>query len=211
MPQTGWRRFDDVPDRRGRALITEDAVFKAHAARTPVAVPEGALVTPLARETAERLGVAFTSAPAASPKSVAVAADHGGFALKEALREHLSAAGWSVIDLGTHSTDAVDWPEFAHRAAQAVLSGRVSRAIVVDGSGVASASVACNRHAGVRAAPCSCMAEVVSARSHNDANILCLGARVVAVDVARTLVDAFFKTAFEGGRHVRRVDMIEAR
>lgn len=207
---TGWRRFDDVPDRSGRALITEDAVLRAYAAKTPVQVPEGAIVTPLAREAAERLGVAFASAPAASPKSVALAADHGGFELKEMLRAHLAGAGYAVVDLGTHSTATVDWPEFAHRAAVAVMSGRVARAVVVDGSGVASA-MACNRHAGVRAAPCSCLPEVVSARGHNDANVLCLGARIVTPETARAIVDAFFATPFEAGRHVRRVDMIEAR
>ncbi len=204
----GWRRFDDAADRRQRLLVTEADVLAAYTARSPVIVPDGSLVTPLARETADRLGVAMKAGPLPVKNLLAVASDHGGFAAKEALKPLLVSKGITVIDLGTHSTEAVDWPDFAHQAAFAVVSGRVARAVVIDGSGVASA-MACNRHAGVRAAPCAVVAEAISARSHNDANVLCLGSRIVKEQEMVAIVDAFLDTAFEGGRHTRRVALIE--
>ncbi len=143
------------------------------------------------------------------PLRLAIASDHGGFPLKQSLQKWLqSELGYSVVDLGTNSTEAVDYPDFAHRAAGMIERGEVDRAVIVDAAGLGSA-MAANRHAGVRAAPCSTILEAVSTREHNDANVLCLGGRHLGEDAARAIVRVFLGTAFGGGRHLRRVQKIE--
>lgn len=139
---------------------------------------------------------------------VAIGADHAGYALKAEVLAWLGARGDTVVDLGTSSaTDAVDYPDVAHALAKLIESDEAELGVLVCGSGVGM-SIAANRHAGVRAVVCSEPYSARLARQHNDANVLCLGARVVGVGTAKDIVDAFFATSFEGGRHAGRVAKI---
>jgi deoxyribose-phosphate aldolase len=144
-----------------------------------------------------------------APTRVAVASDHGGFALKQAIVQHLTARGLSVRDLGTHGPEAVDYPVFARAAAEAVARGEVDVAVIVDGAGIGSGMVA-NKVPGVRSAMAFDVATATNAREHNDANVLTLGAGYLAPDLALRIVDAFLSTGCTVDRHKRRVAMIDA-
>lgn len=141
---------------------------------------------------------------------IALAADHAGFELKEHLSRFLTDAGHAVYDLGTHSSDPVDYPDYSAAAARAVLDGRANRAIVVCGSG-AGACVAANKFNGIRAAVAQ---ETYTARQmveHDDANLLCLGSRVIGEKVAEAVVQEFIGAEFTGEeRHRRRLEKIRA-
>ncbi len=143
------------------------------------------------------------------PGACVIASDHGGFAFKQALCAHLREAGWQVEDLGPASERACDYPDYAEQVARAVASGAAWRGIMVDGVGVGSA-MAANKVAGVRAAVCWDLFSVRNARSHNDANVLCLGGRVLGTALGFEIARRFLETPFEGGRHARRVDKIMA-
>ena len=138
---------------------------------------------------------------------IAVGADHAGFVLKEALREKLAREGHEVVDFGTHSAESCDYPDFAGAVAREVAGGRCDRGILVCYTGIGMA-IAANKVAGVRAAPAQCDEEVSLTRRHNDANVLTLGARFLDPERGAALVDIFLGTAFEGGRHARRVGKI---
>jgi ribose 5-phosphate isomerase B len=140
---------------------------------------------------------------------VAIGADHAGFLLKEHLRLKLEHAGHQVLDEGTHSTESCDYPDFAAPVAHDVVEGRADRGILVCGTGVGM-SIAANKVDGIRAALGTVPEEVRLARAHNDANILTLGARFIEEPAADALVDVFLDTAFDGGRHARRVAEIAA-
>lgn len=144
------------------------------------------------------------------PKPILIASDHAGFALKQHLRLALQRLGLPFEDLGTDSEASVDYPDFAHRLAQALGEGRAERGVLVCGSGQGMV-MAANRHAGVRAALPHDEAAARLARQHNDANVLALGARVTPPDQAERILRAFLETPFEGGRHQRRVDKIDGR
>jgi ribose 5-phosphate isomerase B len=135
---------------------------------------------------------------------IAVGSDHAGFDLKQRLARNLERQGHQVLDLGTHGTESVDYPDFAGAVAGAVRDGRAERGLLVCGTGIGM-SIRANRDAGVRAAKCNDPFEARMARAHNDANVLCLGARVVDASVAEELVTLFLATPFEGGRHSLRV------
>ncbi len=140
---------------------------------------------------------------------VAVGCDHAGFPLKADVIEALAALGHEAHDVGaSDATTSVDYPDFAHLVARTVASGEAGLGILVCGSGIGM-SIAANRHRGVRAVVCSEAYSARMSRLHNDANVLCFGARVVGPGVARSLVETFVSTAFEGGRHARRVLKIE--
>lgn len=138
---------------------------------------------------------------------VALASDHAGRTLRDTLAAHLRAKGVDVDDLGTHTGDSVDYPAYARPLAEAVAAGRYAQGILVCGTGTGMA-IAANKVRGVRAANCTNELLARFARSHNDANVLCLGERIVGPGLALAIVDAFLETAFEGGRHQRRVDLI---
>jgi ribose 5-phosphate isomerase B len=138
---------------------------------------------------------------------IALGCDHAGFPLKEDLSAHLVAGGHEVLDLGTFSTEPVDYPRFCVQAARAVAQGRADRGIVMGGSGQGEQIVA-NKVAGIRAALCHDVYLARLSRQHNDANVLAMGARVIAPTYAREIVDVWLTTAFEGGRHVRRLEQI---
>jgi ribose 5-phosphate isomerase B len=139
---------------------------------------------------------------------VACGSDHAGFDLKEKLRKIVSHAGYIVEDLGCHSKESCDYPDFAHEGAIGVVAGRFRFAVLVCGTGVGMA-MAANRHTGVRAVVCSEAYSARMAREHNNANVLCLGARVVGAGLAEDIVTAFLGATFEGGRHGTRVEKIE--
>jgi ribose 5-phosphate isomerase B len=143
-----------------------------------------------------------------SGRTVLLAADHAGYDLKQDLASHLTDLGWEPADLGTDSADSVDYPDFAHRLAEAIESGRAERGILVCGAGIGM-SIAANRHPGVRAANCLDERMAALAREHNDANVLCLGSRLLDPDQAKKILWTFLETPFGGGRHGRRVEKIE--
>ncbi|PKQ65424.1 ribose 5-phosphate isomerase B [Raineya orbicola] len=138
---------------------------------------------------------------------IAIGADHAGFAYKEAIKENLLQKGFQVKDFGTHSTESVDYPDFAHPVALSVESGECKRGILICGSGNGVAMTA-NKHAQIRAALCWNEEIAQLARLHNDANVICLPARFVSIDEALKMVETFLKTDFEGGRHENRVKKI---
>jgi len=183
-----------------------------------LAVPAAAVITPLARDTAldrrvelvQEPGIVPETGPApsaATPRAVALGADHGGYALKEELKAYLGGLGYQVVDCGTHSTEAVDYPDFAYAVARLVSEGRAWRGIIVDGAGIGSC-MAANKVPGVRAAMCYDHATAVNSREHNDANVLTLGGTLIGRNLAQQIVKTWLETDFGGGRHARRVDKI---
>ncbi len=140
---------------------------------------------------------------------IALGADHAGYPLKTAVAKHLVDLGHDVLDLGTDSESAVDYPPFCAAVGQAVVRGEADFGIVMGGSGQGEA-IAANKVQGVRAALCLDEFTARLAREHNNANVLALGGRIVAETFARSIVDVFLSTEFEGGRHERRLDQIAA-
>lgn len=141
---------------------------------------------------------------------LALSADHAGFPTKQELAAHLREGGHEVLDLGTHSTAAVDYPDCAEAAAAAVRDGRAERAIIVCGSG-AGVSIAANKIPGIRAAVCHDCYTAHQAVEHDDLNVLCIGGRVVGINVALELADTFVAARFSGEpRHQRRLDKVLA-
>ena len=140
---------------------------------------------------------------------IAVASDHGGLELKKELLNFLSNnLGLEVEDLGTYSTDSVDYPDFAHKVAEKVESGQVERGLLVCGSGIGMC-MAANRHRGIRAVVLETDYDAKMSRLHNNANVACLGGRVISSDLARELLTIWFSTEFEGDRHIKRIEKIE--
>ncbi len=137
-------------------------------------------------------------------ETVAIAADHGGFELKSMLLPELRALGLEVLDLGTASTEPVDYPDMAAALASAIDSGRAERGVVICGTGIGM-SIAINRHRGLRGALVHDGLTARLARQHNDANVLVLGGRVLGPELAKDCLKIFFTTGFDGGRHARRV------
>ena len=140
---------------------------------------------------------------------IALAADHGGYELKEALKAHLNELGIAYEDFGTDSTASVDYPDFAEAGCKAVQEGRCALAILCCGTGVGM-SMCANKMQGIRACCCSDTFSAEFTRRHNDANALCLGGRVVGEGLALSIVDIFLSTPFEGGRHSRRIEKVMA-
>lgn len=139
---------------------------------------------------------------------VALGCDHAGLALKQHLKGVLLQQGVQVEDLGTHDESSCDYPDYAHAVASGVAEGRYDRGLLVCGTGLGM-SYAANRHPGVRAALCTNEFLARMSRAHNDANVLCLGARVTGVGVAEAILSAFIGTPFDGDRHTRRVGKID--
>lgn len=140
---------------------------------------------------------------------VALASDHAGFPLKEEIKKFLDEKGFAYIDCGTNSYDSVDYAVFAQKACLKVVNGEADKAILCCGTGI-GISMAANKVKGIRAACCSDYFSAKYTRLHNDANVLCMGARVIGAGAACELADVFLNTEFEGGRHQRRVDQITA-
>ncbi len=199
-------------------------------------IPTGAIVTPLARQIALERKIKLIeeeqatlgqnpsiehipdtgqtsrfsgSGSNANQPVVALGADHGGYDMKEKLKGVVAAAGYGIIDCGTHSPESVDYPDFAYAVARTVANGQAWRGIIVDGAGIGSCMVA-NKVPGIRAAMCYDQATVVNSREHNNANVLTLGAGLIGQNLAGQLVQTWLATEFGGGRHGRRVDKIDA-
>jgi ribose 5-phosphate isomerase B len=140
---------------------------------------------------------------------ITIGADHAGFLLKEHLKRTLQRLGHSVEDQGTHSEEVIDYPPICFAVARAVATGRAERGIVLGGSGQGE-QIAANKIAGIRAALCNDLYTARLSREHNDANVLSIGARIVAYGLADEIVALWLRTSFEGGRHQRRIDQITA-
>ena len=140
---------------------------------------------------------------------IAVASDHGGFALKEKVKEHLIERGFDIEDLGTHSEESVDYPVYGKACGEAVASGKADLGVVVCGTGI-GISIAANKVKGIRCGLCTSVEMAHLTKQHNNANILALGGRTTEPELALKIVDEWLDTEFEGGRHQRRVDMIAA-
>ena len=140
---------------------------------------------------------------------IAIGADHAGFALKEHLKQTLARLGHTVDDHGTHSDASIDYPPICFAVGRAVAEGRADRGIVLGGSGQGE-QIAANKICGVRAALCNDLYTARLSRQHNDANVLSMGGRIVATGLADEILELWLTTAFEGGRHQRRVDQISA-
>ena len=205
-----------------RPLLSERAVLDAAlAGKTELVVPPGALITALAKDAAKAKGIRFVEeeladsgslaaaveTKAAPPKTLALGCDHAGFAYKADLVKHAESLGWTITDVGTNSNHSVDYPDFAFAVARHVQRGTVRFGVMIDGVGVGSAMVA-NKLPGVRAALCPDVFSAYNARAHNDANVLTLGSRTMGIEACKRILAEFLATAFEGGRHERRVDKI---
>ena len=174
------------------------------------------VVSSLTREMPSKMDKDLSSAPAMAletpgegQKTIAIGADHGGYPLKEILKEFLEGKGYPVIDCGTNSTDSVDYPDYAKAVAQQVADGTAWRGIMIDGAGIGSC-MAANKVPGVRAAMCYDYATAFNSREHNNANTLTLGAGLIGTNLAKQITTTFLETEFGGGRHARRVDKIMA-
>jgi ribose 5-phosphate isomerase B len=207
----------EVSPRQARPTVTESDV-QAVPVGGRLSVPVDALITPLARDIALERQVELIQEPAAlaeqsttpgssADRTVAVGADHGGYAMKEDLKAFLGELGYGVVDCGTASTESVDYPDFAYAVARLVSEGRAWRGIVVDGAGIGSC-MAANKVPGVRAAMCYDHTTAVNSREHNDANVLTLGGMLLGRSLSRQIVKTWLETDFAGGRHARRVDKI---
>ena len=141
-------------------------------------------------------------------KKIAIASDHGGFDLKENIIAFLLKKGFEIDNLGTHSTDSVDYPDYGIRLAQAITDKKFVRGILICGTGVGM-SIVVNRFPGIRGTLCSDVYTAKMCREHNDSNILILGGRVIGVSLALEILDIWLNTEFEGGRHQRRLDKIK--
>ena len=139
---------------------------------------------------------------------IAVASDHGGFALKEKVKEHLVQRGFEVDDLGTHSEESVDYPVYGKACGEAVASGKADLGVVVCGTGI-GISIAANKVKGIRCGLCTSVEMAHLTKQHNNANRLALGGRTTEPELALKIVDEWLDTEFEGGRHQRRVDMLD--
>lgn len=139
---------------------------------------------------------------------VAIGSDHGGFQYKKCIIDFLTSKGIEAIDVGTYDENSCDYPPIARKVGEKVTSGEVTRGILVCGTGIGM-SIAANKVEGIRAALCGDTFSAKATRAHNDSNVLCLGQRVIGEGLALEIVDIWLNTEFEGGRHKRRVDMIE--
>ena len=213
-----------------RPLITErDVVDAARLGTKVLKIQPNSIITAAAKDKAQRCNIEF-SVQAQSikissvsnqktiseiqsqisrkkPMTIAIGSDHGGFAMKEALKIYLAEQGNQIIDVGTDSEQPCDYPDFAYAVASLVSSNKAERGIMIDSVGVASAIVA-NKVPGVRAVPCYDEFVARSSREHNNANILTLGSKVLGIEMVKSIVNLWLDTPFAGGRHLPRVNKI---
>ncbi len=138
---------------------------------------------------------------------IGIANDHTALEMKKDIIAYLESKGHEIVDFGTDSTESTDYPIWGEKVANAVVSGEVEKGIAICGTGL-GISLACNKVSGIRACVCSEPYTAKYSRLHNNCNIICFGARVIGIEMAKMIVDEFFETEFEGGRHERRVNMI---
>jgi len=200
----------NVIDERGKRVITEHEVRPASSGDT-LRIDEGAILTPLAQDLVRErdINIEPVRRRAARRKRIALGADHGGFEMKEEVKRVLADLGHDYQDLGTHSTEAVDYPDYANLVARAVASGTCELGIMVDGAGIGSCMVA-NKVPGVRAAMCYDEASARNSREHNGANVLTLGGKMISNERMREIVRAWLVSELTEERHRRRVEKIKA-
>lgn len=216
-----------TPSNKPKRVITERDIVQAWQERkTQLLIPAGVLLTPAARDAARVKKIALvdasstekkqtqvaSQAPMSIPASagvIAIGSDHGGYALKEQLKDYLRSLGYRYDDIGTFSETPVDYPDIAELVAQKVANGAATRGIVIDGAGVGSA-MAANKIPGVRAAACYDTYTAKNSREHNNANVLSLGSRNLGIDIVKEIVRVWLETGFGGGRHLARVEKIIA-
>ena len=196
-----------------KPVITVDDIRGAEPGSV-LPVPPEAIITDLAREMAQAQRISLvprdqlTSPTSANGPVIAIGADHGpSFPMKETLKPYLAELGYSVLDCGTYTPDAVDYPDIAYAVAKQVTNGTAWRGIIIDGAGIGSC-MAANKVPGIRAALCYNEAMARNSREHNDANVLTMGAGMIGLNLAQQIVAAWLKTDFGGGRHQRRVNKI---
>jgi ribose 5-phosphate isomerase B len=192
---------------KGRAILTDEARDLAHRLKVKLiwTIPsheDVATVEPTSRSS-------HTLCSDGPRAQVVLGADHGGYAMKEAVKLGLKKQGFVVHDLGTYSEDAVDYPDYALEVAKWVSTGKASRGIMIDSIGIASAMV-CNKVPGIRAAACEHPDVAISSRRHNNANVLTLGGKRLPEDQALQLCLTWLQEPYEGGRHQARVDKMMA-
>lgn len=139
---------------------------------------------------------------------VVIGSDHGGFEYKEEIKKFLFEKGYKIIDVGTNSKESCDYPVFAKEAAQKIINGEADKGILICGTGIGM-SITANKFKGIRAALCGDTFSAHATRAHNNSNILCLGERVIGLGLALDIVNIWLNTDYEGGRHQKRIDMIE--
>ena len=198
-----------MSDLTDKSLISEDDIRNVSNGAT-LRISSRALVTPLAADLARERHIRLERASENAPrKRVAIGADHGGFEMKEALKGVLNDLGFDHEDFGTHSTEPVDYPDFAFEVAQAVSRRKCDMGIMIDGAGIGSCMVA-NKVSGVRAAMCYDETSARNSREHNGANVLTLGGKVISIDKMREIVRMWLSTDLTEERHRRRVAKIDA-
>ena len=185
-------------------------------------IQAGALVTPLARQAALERNVELRlqttenggegsemrrSGAPATQRIVAIGSDHGGYDLKESLKHSLAEWGYEIVDCGTNGAESVDYPDYAFAVAQMVANGSAWLGVMIDGAGIGSC-MAANKVPGVRASMCYDQATAVNSREHNNANLLTLGAGLIGIGLAKSVLKTWLETPFAGGRHAKRVDKI---
>jgi ribose 5-phosphate isomerase B len=200
-----------VIDERGKQVITERELRDAARGDT-IRIGLSALITPLAADLARERGVIVErTAPryGSRRQRIALAADHGGFEMKEEIKRVLSDLGHEYQDFGASSTSPVDYPDYAHVAARAVASGACTLGIIVDGAGIGSCMVA-NKVPGIRAAMCYDEATARNSREHNGANVLTLGGKMISFESMRKIVETWLSADLTEERHKKRVAKIES-
>ncbi len=205
-------------------LITEQDVREAaKLGQKTIAIVTGTIVTDAARDRAKQMGLDFVAdnigpgpvrresakeeGPGSGKSAIVIGSDHGGFALKEILKPYIVSLGYEIVDVGTTSEEACDYPDFALAVAKMVAMGAAQKGIMIDAIGNASAMVA-NKLPGIRAACCTDEFSARSSREHNDANVLTLGGRILGAELAKAIVKVWLEEAFAGGRHLKRVEKI---
>ena len=143
-----------------------------------------------------------------SEKRIIIGCDHGGLNLKNKVVEHLKEIGYEVEDVGTYTPESVDYPIYAKKVAHAVADGKYEKGIIICGTGI-GVSIVANKVKGIRASLCGDTFSAKATRQHNNSNILCMGERVIGAGLALDIVDTWLTTEYEGGRHQRRIDMME--
>jgi ribose 5-phosphate isomerase B len=198
-------------DERGKAIITERDLHQISSGDT-LRIDDNARLTPLAEDIVRERAIQLERVKrriAARRQRIALGADHGGFDMKEELKRLLADLGHEYQDFGCHSTDAVDYPDYAHMVARAVAKGTCDVGIMIDGAGIGSCMVA-NKVPGVRAAMCYDQASAKNSREHNGANVLTLGGKMISGEMMQTIVRAWLASELTEERHRRRVAKIDA-
>ncbi|VAX23424.1 Ribose 5-phosphate isomerase B [hydrothermal vent metagenome] len=201
-----------------KKVITEIDVINLYRSGTgTVKVDRNTIVTPAARDKLNDLKIKVISSESEpkkeitdtwiTKKKVAIGSDHTGYRIKEKLKEILNDNGFNIVDVGTSSEDSCDYPDYAKSVAVNVIDDSVDFGIIVDATGIPSA-ISANKVNGIRAATCYNEFSAWSARAHNNANILVVGAKTLGEETIKSILDKFMNTNFEGGRHQRRLDKI---